>query len=143
MKRFLISSPAYNGDAEIVFDTDGRLIRMDVMNTNMPPELVHQFKVKLPAMLIGLEEAFAGSKATIVEADFEFTSEDFMREYPYKRNTHLVHQHWPKMLKSDQVLAYYSAIDYRRYCERNKWYNPKIPVAWLRDKEFLNDWKKM
>lgn len=143
MKRFLISSPSFTGDAEIFFDSDGRFIKLDVMHTNLTGELLEKFKAKVPVNVLQLEEAF-NKNITIVAADIVITSEDFMREYPYKRNTHLVHAYWPKMPASDQVKAYYAAIDYRKYCEKNKgWYNPKIPAAWLKDKEYLNDWKKM
>ncbi len=143
MKRYLISSPAFTGDAEIFFDGEGRLIKLDFMHTNMTPSQVQAFKAKVPALVNSLGDAFADTKATIVLGSLEFTSEDFMREYPYKRNSHLVHAYWPKMPQTDQAKAFYAATEYRKYCEKNKWYNPKIPAAWLKDKEYLNDWKKM
>lgn len=144
MKRFLVSSPAFTGDAELFYDDSGRLVRIDVMNTNMAASVVQLFKAKVPANLLELEEAFAGSKATIVAAEFEISLADFEREYPYKRNMHLLPAIWAKMDKTAQVTAYYAAIEYRKYCDRNKaWYNAKIAAAWLKNREYLNDWKKM
>jgi hypothetical protein len=143
MKRFLISSTAFNGDAEIIFDQAGRLIRFDVMNTDMPPVIVKIFKEKLPVIIDDLATSFK-ENVTIVEAAIDYTPEDFLREYPYKRNTHLIAPIWLKMDQTDHVLAYYAAIEYRKYCDRNKhWYNPKIAAAWLKNREYLNDWKKM
>jgi hypothetical protein len=144
MKRFLISSPAFTGDAEIFYDETGRLVRIDVMNTNITPAVMQLFKAKVPTAEPELEQAFAGSKAIIVQAEFEISLEDFKREYPYQRNMHLLPALWAKMDKTAQVTSYYAAVEYRKYCERNKnWYNPKIAAAWLKNKEYINDWKKM
>jgi hypothetical protein len=50
---------------------------------------------------------------------------------------------WPKISKVNQVLAYFGAIEYRKYCKATSWYNPKIAASWLANKEYLNDWKNM
>ncbi len=144
MRRFFISSQAFTGDAEIIYDADGRLVRIDVMSTSMSANVVQIFKAKIPSVVSGLEEAFTGSKAVIVEAEIDFSAEDFMREYPYKRNTHLVAPIWNKMSQTERVLAYHAATQYRKHCEREgHWYKPMIAASWLTKKEYLNNWKKM
>ncbi|MEQ1678420.1 MAG: hypothetical protein ABL876_17125 [Chitinophagaceae bacterium] len=143
MRRFLITSPAYTGEAEIIYDETGRLIRMDVMKTNMNAELVNRFKAKVAAQVDALADSFKDTKAVIIESDFEVSLDDFKREYPYSRNYHLLPKRWEKMSKTDQVEAYFAAIEYRKYCKRNDWVNPKIADGWLANKEYKNDWRKM
>ncbi|HRO70897.1 MAG TPA: hypothetical protein PK951_10970 [Chitinophagaceae bacterium] len=143
MRRFLITSAAFTGEVEAVYDGSARLIRFDVSKTNMPPDLINRFKSRVPAHIDEMAVAWAGTKAVVVEADFEVSLEDFKREYPYSRNYHLLDARWKKLSKTEQVEAYYGAIDYRKYCTRNDWYMPKIADSWLANKEFKNDWKKM
>lgn len=144
MRRLLITSPSFSGEAEAVYDQTGRLIRFDVSKTSMPKSIIRVFKEKIPPDISEIELAFKGTHATVVEADFEVSLDDFKREYPYSRNYHLLDALWPKMKKTEQVEAYFAAIEYRKYCERNtSWYKSQIAATWLNKKEFKNDWKKM
>lgn len=139
MKRLIITSTKFEGKAELIYHS-GRLVTIDISNAVMSDDVVVAFKRAVPVYMDSLAKSF-GEGTTIVEAEYEVTFDDFIREYPYKRNTHLAREHWPKMGKDDQVKAFFAAIDYRKYCDRNKWYNPKIAEGWLKKKEFLNDWK--
>jgi hypothetical protein len=86
----------------------------------------------------------AGGNIQIKEEDFDISLEDFEREYPYSRNYHLLKALWPKLPKKEKVLAYFAAIQYRKYCERNAhWYKPKIAETWIKKQEYKNDWRKM
>ena len=145
MRRFLITSPAYSGEAELVYDDSGRLIRMDVLKTNMTTDMVRRFKEKIAAHVDKLAASFKDTKDVVVEADFEISLDDFKREYPYSRNYHLLQKRWDKMRKTDQVEAYYAAIEYRKYCQRNSVVAPFIKIAdsWLHTREYKNDWRKM
>lgn len=143
MRRFLLTSPAFTGEAEMIFNHEEKLIRFDVSKTNMRPETVRIFKEKIPVMIGDMNTAFEGTRAVVVEQDFEISLDDFKREYPYSRNFHLLTKRWDKLTKTEQVQAYYAAIEYRKYCKRNDWYKPKIADSWLANKEYLNDWKKM
>ena len=143
MNRILITHPTYTGEAEAVYDGTGRLLRFDLSNTNMIPAVIRKFKDVVPPHFDEVETAFKSTKATVVIAEFDITLEDFKREYPYSRNYHLLDDLWPRMKKTDQVLAYYSAIEYRKYCNREKkWYKPRIAATWINSREYLNDWKK-
>lgn len=143
MRRFIVSSPAFAGNIDLVFREDV-LIKIDATNANLPPVIMRIFKEKAPVQIDELETAFKGTHATIVEADFEIKLEDFIRDYPYKRNTHLLPEIWNKMSKADQVLAWQAAGEYRKYCQRNQsWYKAKIAAAWLKAKEYLNNWREL
>lgn len=139
MRRFLITSTKFTGTAEVIYN-EGRLTGIDMRSTEMADATIADFKRAIPVRIENLQQAF-GAGSVIVESDYELTFEEFMHQYPYKRNTHLAREYWPKMNKADQVKAYFAAIEYRKYCERNKWYNAKICETWLKKKEWLNDWK--
>jgi len=142
MRRFLITSAKFQGTAEVLYNDDGRLCTIDIRGSEMNDETIAAFKRAVPVYVYSLEKSF-GEGSVVVESDYEVSFDDFIREYPYKRNTHLAREYWhQKMNKADQVKAFFAAIDYRKYCDREAtWYKPKIAEGWLRKKEFLNDWK--
>ncbi len=142
MKRFLITSEKFTGIAELIYNGAGQLACIDMRQTLMDQDIMGHFKRSVPVLLADLASSFKAG-TTVVEAEFEISLDDFKREYPYSRNYHLLQKRWEKMNKSEQVEAYYAAIDYRRYCQRNDWYKPKIADSWLASREYKNDWKKM
>lgn len=143
MRKFNVTSPAWQGNAELIFNTDGQLIKIDLSQTVMAADITRAFKHKAPVFVQDLQAAFTGTQATVVETDFEATFEMFWHDYPNKRNRHLAEDHWRKMGKTEQVEAYMSVGLYRKYCDKNSWYNPQIGHTWLKKREFLNDWNKL
>ena len=144
MRRFVITSPSWDGEAEIVYDAGGRLIRLSVEETDMEALVIEQFKKRVGATIDKVGAIVEGTNATLVEADFNITLDDFKREYPYSRNYHLLDGIWPRLKKSVQVQCYYGAIEYRKWCERQfKNYKPMIAATWINNKEYLNNWKKL
>lgn len=144
MRRFLLSSPVYTGSVEIIYNEAGLLVLLDLRGTTgITPGGIGQLKSAIPVDIQNIERLGELKSITCVEADFSVYLADFEREYPYKRNMHLLPEIWQKMDKTAQVLAWKAAQDYRKYCERNSWYKPKIAAAWLKAKEYLNDWKTL
>ncbi|NNV54551.1 hypothetical protein [Limnovirga soli] len=143
MRKFNVTSPAWQGNAEIVFNSYGLLIKIDTSQTNMGADITKSLKLRVPVNVDDISIAFTGTQATVVETDFEATFEMFWHDYPNKRNRHLAEAYWPKMSKTEQVQACMTIGFYRKYLERNSWCNPKIADNWLKKKEFLNDWNKM
>ncbi len=144
MRRFIISATAFSGTAELLYLND-RLVTINAINAEMSDAQLAYLYKNAPVHISGLDQfAKALKTATIVEEDFSIDLDDFKHEYPYSRNMHLLPDIWRKMSPTDQVRAWLAAKEYRKYCERQKsWYNPKIAAAWLRNREFENDWKNM
>jgi hypothetical protein len=141
MRRFLVTSDKFGGTAELIYDTVSLAV-IDLRGCQITAETISAFKRAVPVLVADLATAFTAG-TTVVEADFEISLDDFKREYPYSRNYHLLDKRWSKLGKVDQVNAYYAAIEYRKYCQRNEWYKPKIADSWLANGEYKNDWKKM
>lgn len=145
MKLYLISNAKkFTGAVHVVYDMTGKLVKVDFSNSNLDAKGIGGMLKAVSSLEEFVKEGFQSADTIIVQGDFEVSFEDFMREYPYKRNTHKARELWPKLKREEQVQAFIASTDYRKYCEReNKWYKPKIAEAWLRGKEFLNDWKTL
>lgn len=141
MRRFLITSPAYNGEADILYDESGRLVKIDLLATDMTAQLVNTFKIKVPALVDELEAAFAGSRATIVEASFEVTFEMFWGRYDKKINKKRCEPIWAKLSKADQVAAYYGVDAYSKFLKKDHWRPKADPEKYLKDRYWENEWK--
>lgn len=144
MRRFLFTVPhKFKGAIEAHYNTGGQLIKIDFTGVQLTPEAVKFFKSAIPVMVDNIESNFDGKGVTVEETEFIVTYDDFYREYPYKRNSHLAQAHWPKLTSNQQYLAFIQAIEYRNYCSRNTWYKPQIADKWLKTEQFKNNWKEL
>jgi hypothetical protein len=144
MKKFLITSDKFKGTIEVVYNFDGVLTLIDLYDAELSYKQIQYLMHNLSPDVQQLRGMLTGTNLDIKEIAFEKTLEDFKREYPYSRNFHLLEPIWQRMEKKYHALAWYRAIQYRKYCERNnKWYKPKIAASWLNNKEYLNDWRNL
>lgn len=148
MRRFVFTSPTtFKGFVEAVYDAAGNLWRMDFSKAiNIAPNWIKGFKERIPVQVDNIEPAFAAiNYVKVQEKDFEVLFEDFKREYPYLRNTHLAEAYWPRLKPSEQFLAYLAAIDYRIYCDTRQLQKQYIllPEKFLKTQQWLNNWKEL
>lgn len=142
MKRFALTSEAFKGTAELWFNFEGLLCRMDFIDAELNYEQL-QWLCQHIAPHVDTFQGVMPKGIQVKELPFEITLDDFKREYPYSRNYHLLDAIWSRYTKKECVMIYFRAIDYRKYCERNAWYKPQIAATWLNKQEYKNDWKKM
>lgn len=142
MRRFLITSPKFNGQAEIIYNARETLCCIDMTNTDMDEMTVTHFKQSVPVTISSMATAFSAI-TTIVEAGFEVSFEKFYKEYPMKRNRYKAEKVWQKLNDTEKVEAFYSLLSYKKYINRNTWYTPMIADKYLRDREFETDWNKV
>ena len=144
MRKFIITSEKFKGEAELWYGFDGLLCRFDLMSCEMDYKQVDYLRENIAVDVTLLAQCFNSKTLQIKEYPLVFTVEDFKKEYPYSRNMHLLPPRWAKMPQKDTVLAVFRAKDYADYCKRNaKWYKPMIADTWLSKREFINDWKKL
>jgi hypothetical protein len=148
MRRFLFTSPTtFKGYVEAVYDAAGNLWRLEFSKAiGITPSWIKAYKERIPVQVQNIEPAFEGVQSVKVqEQDFEVLFEDFKREYPYKRNTHLAEAFWQNMKASEQYLAYMAAIDYRIYCTTRNLQKQYIllPEKFLKTQQWLNNWKEL
>lgn len=141
MKRFLISSPKFTGEAELFYNTDGILCKIDCTETSMDENTITRFKNSVPAGLSKLQESFSPT-TVIVEADFEVTFDMFWKKYDKKINKSRCIMLWCKLSKSMQVLAFYGITPYYKFLKKEgEWRKPVDPENYLRNKYWENEYK--
>lgn len=143
MKRFLLSSPKLNISAEVWFNEKGLLCRVDLVNCIINKTQLLYILKNLAADEHVFRKTIMGSLFKVKQLQVVIDAEEFLHVYPYARNSHLVRDWWPKQLVGLHIRVYFAALDYREYCLRNPRYKPKIAMQWLKDKEYLNDWKNL
>jgi hypothetical protein len=141
MKRFLITSPAWRGTAEIIYKFDGTLCTINLSDTNMYFMAVDLFKHTVPSNLSDLETAFINRKVTIVEANFEATFDMFWKAYNKKINRKRAEELWNKLPKEQQVLAWAGVAAYDKYLKVNDWRSKADPETYLRNRYWENEYR--
>lgn len=141
MRRFLITSPHYSGQAEIVYNTDGTLCRIDLTETDMQPSVVKGFKNRVPAIVEELAEAFTGTQVKIIEADIEVSFDMFWKKYNKKINKARCIILFTKMDKGMQLLAYMGIPAYDKYLKKESWRNKADAETYLRNRYWENEYK--
>jgi len=142
MKRFILTSKDFKGKVEVIY-RDGVFCRIDIMEAVLTKEWIKWLKGSVPVLSENIYTNFKETPVAITEVEFEATFEDFKKVYPRKRNTHLAAKYWPKLTSGNQYLAYISAVEYNRYCNRKELAQEFImlPEKYLRQEMWRNDWK--
>ncbi len=141
MRRFLITSPNYTGQAEVIYNDAGTLCRMDVSDTNMGAAMVNGFKGRLCTQVDQITATFEGTAATVIEADFEVSFDMFWKKYNKKINKSRCILLWGKLDKSMQVMAYMGISQYDKYLKRETWRSKADAETYLRNKYWENEYK--
>lgn len=144
MRKFLIESPRFAGNAEIVYDTDGKLCLIDVMNCEIDPDVLHHFKQAVPIDIERVLNGTAfGAATTVVESSYEVTFDMFWKAYGKKINKIRAEKEWNALTKVDQVKAYFSIKGYDWFLNNVEKGRAKAdPETYLRKRYFDNEWKK-
>lgn len=140
MKRFLITSPKYTGQAEILYNDSGVLCKIDCTDTNMSNQIIHHFKTSVPAKVEDLQNSFS-SQTTIIEAEYEVSFDMFWKKYNKKINKSRCILLWGKLNKAQQVLAYFGIDQYDRYLKKETWRGKADPETYLRNGYWENEYK--
>lgn len=144
MRRFLITSPKFTGQAELVYNEKETLCIIDCTKAAMNEDVVTHFKRSAPSTLAQLlSGSYFSPETMIVESDFVVSFKRFYDDYPLKRNRYKAEQIFVKLSKTDQVKAFYSLHSYKKYLSKNSWLTPMIADTYLRKKEYETEWNKI
>lgn len=142
MKRFIVTSPSWQGEAEIVYNESGLLVRISFEGCVFADHnrVVDKFKALVPVLVTDLQVAFQNTSATVVEADFEVNFDMFWKAYNLKHNRVRAVNLWNKLSKTDQVKAYFGVPIYDKFLKKEKWRSKADPETYLRNKMFENEY---
>lgn len=139
MKRYLITSPKFTGQAELLY-SNGILRKIDVTDTNMNAILIMHFKNTVPPFEIDVSKSFSES-TTIVEAAFEVSFDMFWKKYNRKINKSRCILLWGKMNSTQQLQAYFGVDDYDKYLKKEGWRSKADPETYLRNSYWENEYR--
>lgn len=143
MRKFLISSPKFSGNIEMVFNQEGVLMSVSFVNASLTIGQI-QFVLKhTPAVMDGLNGSEAFKGAIIAEDTYEITFEMWFDKYNFKRNKKPAEKIWAKMNTVDKVLAYYNTDSYLRHLKNTEWQNQMYPDTYLRNEHYRTEWDKL
>lgn len=139
MRRFLITSPKFTGQAEVIYNAASVLCKIDCTDTDMNAVTIKHFKAA-----VGAEIASIGAllpNCIIVEAEYEVSFEMFFDKYKKKLNKARCILLWSKMSKTMQVQAYHGIDAYEKYLKKEHWMSKAHPETYLRNKYWENEYK--
>lgn len=143
MRRFLITSPKFSGQAELVYNEQEVLCMIDATKTGMDENTIAAFKRAVPATIAQLATGQSfGTETTVVEADFVVSFKRFYDEYPLKRNRFRAEKCFEKMTSSQQVKAFYSLPGYKKYLNRTNIFAMGAD-RYLTERHFETEWNKL
>ncbi len=140
MKRFLITSPRYEGEAVLYFNADGLLQKIDCSFTNMDAATIGHFKKAAPVNMDDLTKAFL-HPTIVVESEYQISFDMFWKKYDHKFNRPRAEQLYNRLSKTEKVLAYFGLDKYHKYLRKNPLQAKLHPDTYLRNKAWLNDYK--
>lgn len=120
MTRYVLTANTFKGSAEVWYNFDGMLCRVELICADLNFDQIKYLLRSITPDLASAKTILESSNLTVKEVPFEIpTAEDFLREYGYNRNTHLVKAMWPSLDKKTKLIAFFRAIEYRGYCKAN------------------------
>lgn len=140
MKRFLITSPKFTGQAELIYNEDGRLMHVNLVDTDMNAATAQAFVRCVSGDAVNVADRF-GADVQIVSADVEITFDMFWKAYGKKINKSRCIILWGKLNKAAQVAAYVGIRKYNKYLFENKWRGKADPETYLRNAYWENEYE--
>lgn len=143
MRRFLITSPKYSGQAELVYNEKETLCMIDCTKTDMCQEVIGHFKRAVPTTIAELQSGKSfTSDTTIVESGFVVSFKRFYDDYPLKRNRYRAEKLFDKLSTTQQVKAFYSLHGYKKYLHKAQIFAMGAD-RYLSERHFETDWNKV
>ncbi len=150
MKKYIITSPAFTGDINVLYNQENILVYIDFMKCDLSVEQREYFKTKLPVVIDAsmgeqgeefLIRQFGKSRLNIASADFKISFEQWWVRYDRKVNKDRCIKLWEKLSIADQVSAFFKLQQYERYLSLNQWQTKADPEKYLRNKYWNNEYK--
>jgi hypothetical protein len=142
MKRFILNSPKFQGNAEIHYNGSGVLCKIDLTNCLMEERVVHHFKAAVPSTLALLLNGNAfSSETSIVEAEYEITFDMLWNAYSKKHNRIRCEKLWKGLSKIEQIEALHGIVAYDKFLKKETWRSKADPETYLRNQMWNNEWK--
>lgn len=139
MKRYLISSPKFSGEAELVYRESLEII--DCSKTDMSDKQKDWLIKVAPMYERDIEAAFTNSTARIVPENVVIEFEAWWKLYNKKVNKDRALKIWDKIKVTEQVNAWIGTLKYNKYLSKETWQSKADPETYLKNKYWNNEYK--
>lgn len=139
MRRFLITSTKYTGQAEVIYNAADVLCKIDCSDTDMNATTIRHFKAAVGAEIASIGQLLPN--CVIVEAAYEITFDMFWKKYNKKINRARCIPLWDKMNKTMQVLAFFGIEPYDKYLKATGFRGKADAETYLRNKYWENEYR--
>jgi hypothetical protein len=142
MNRYIITSPRFTGEINVLYGLDDKLLYIDFMKCELTDEQITYFKNKLPIYYNEqFAENFGNSKLDIIKEGYRVPFEQWWTRYNVKRNKDRCLKLWNALSEADQVNAYFKLGIYERFLAINTWRTKAEPDTYLRKRFWENEYK--
>lgn len=140
MKRYLIASNRYIGNAELWYNDSGKLLRIDVSKTDMLIDVIDQFKRIAPVSDRHLTTDLEGFASGIVLGEIVISFDQFWTKYNRKINKARCIPMWDKMDSSERLKAFSGIDKYIAFLSKEKGRKILDPENYLKNKTWENEY---
>jgi hypothetical protein len=156
MKRYIFTSPDFEGEIHVLYGTDQQLLLIDFMKVDLKQNQLDYFKERLPSRidvddseLVKLTvcewlkyQMGTKNRLSVIEQGYRVTFEQWWTRYNVKRNRTRCEKLWNKLSEADQVNAFAKLQLYERHLMVNNWKTKAEPDTYLRNRYWEGDWTK-
>jgi hypothetical protein len=142
MRKFVITSSKFTGEAQLLFSRSELLCRIDCSDTDMSAEIIKGFKAAVPVTISGLEEFSKQPSITkIVEVGYRIGWEEFWNAYKKKIHPHRCRPIWDSLSDADTIDALNGIKQYDAFLEKTKVRQKLDPENYLKNRSWQNQWQ--
>jgi hypothetical protein len=143
MKRYILTSPKFTGEINVLYGLDNKLLFIDFMKADLSEHQISFFKKAVPVFFTDqFLEAFPNSNLNVLEEGYQVTFEMWWNRYNLKHNKARCLSIWnAKLSEADRVNAYFKLGSYERHLSLNTWKNKADPDTYLRQRYWESEWK--
>src|SRR5260221_304091 len=142
MNRYIITSPKFTGEINVLYGMDNRLLYIDFLKCDLTDDQISYFKNHLPVSYSDeFSKAFGSSNLNIIKEGYRVSFDQWWTRYSLKRNRERCVKVWDKLSEGDQASAYFKLGMYERHLSLNSWKTKADPDTYLRQRYWNNEWK--
>jgi hypothetical protein len=142
MKRYILTSPRFAGEINVLYGLDNRLLLIDFMKAGLNDHQIEFFKKAVPVYFTeNFLDSFPNSTLNVLEEGYTVSFEMWWGRYNLKHNKARCLALWNKLSEADQVNAYFKLGQYERHLSLNQWKNKADPDTYLRQRYWESEWK--
>lgn len=142
MRRFVITSTKFTGSAELFYNADAVLCKIDCTDTSMNADTIRMFKKAVPSTI---DELAAGGNFTagtvVTEAGYRIPFEQFWKDYDKKINKARCIPLYDKLNDAETIACHTGIKGYNKYLAAVVVRQKLDPENWIKQKAWENEYK--